>query len=157
MVIKKVSELLRVREFISVATSDSKGMPNAAPKFVLKLENNFIYLVDYVIGRTWENVKVNPRISLSFMDTDTLVGYQINGPVEIIDSGPEYDKILKELLQKKIDLSTKRIIEGVETGKVHGSFEVAIPDKIVILKVRLEEIVEIGTSGELKRQRLCET
>lgn len=156
MISKRINELLQSRGFISVATSDLNGQPNAAPKFLLKAENNFIYLMDYIIGKTWENIKINPRVSLSFMDADSLVGYQMNGPVEIIDSGPEYEEILEELLKREIDLSTKRIIEGVERGKIHGSFEVAIPDKFVLFKVKIEEVVEIGPSGTLKRKKLWE-
>jgi predicted pyridoxine 5'-phosphate oxidase superfamily flavin-nucleotide-binding protein len=156
MISKKIFELLQSREFINVATSDLKGQPNAAPKFFLKAEDKFIYLVDYIIGKTWENIKVNPHVSLSFMDTDSLIGYQINGSVQIINSGEEYEKILEELLERQIDLSTKRIIEGVTSGKVHKGFELGIPDKYVILKVKIEEAVEIGPSGILKREKVWE-
>lgn len=152
MISKKINELLKLRAFISVATSDLHGRPNAAPKFLLKTENNFIFLVDYIIGRTWENIKINPRVSLSFVDTDTLVGYQINGPVEIIDKGPEYEAIVKELIQKEIDLSTKRIIEGVSRGKVHKGFEVGLSERFVIFKIKVKDVAEIGPSGDLKRE-----
>lgn len=154
MITKKIAELLTSREFISVATCNLHGLPNAAPKFVLKLENNFIYLIDYTIGRTWENIKVNPKVSMSLTDPDALMGYQINGVAEIIDKGPHYESIVKELLQKEIDLSTKRIIEGVQQGKVHRSFEVAITDKFVVFKVKIEEVVEIGPRGAVNRQKL---
>jgi len=152
----KIKRILTKREFISVATSDFSGRPNAAPKFFLKLEHGFVYLVDYTIGRTWENLKSNPRVSLSLMDTDSLYGYQINGSVEIIDKGEEYHKIMNELLQKEIDLSVKRITEAVVSGKVHESFEVAIPKRIIVFKVKIEEVAEIGPRGELKREKLCE-
>ena len=150
----KVSGFLRNREFVSVATCDFNGHPNAAPKLFLKSEHNFIYLIDYTIGRTWENLKVNPKISLSFMDMDSLWGYQINGAAQIIERGHEYENILKELEQREIDLATKRIIEGVTSGKSHKSFEVAIPKKFIVFKARIEEIVEIGPRGELKRQKI---
>lgn len=155
MFTKKIIELLNLREFISVATADKQGKPNAAPKFLLKTEGNFLYLVDYTLGRTWENLKVNPRLSLSFMDTDTLVGYQINGAAEIIDKGREYDSISKELEIREIDLSARRIIEGVVKEKKHQGFELAIRSKFVILKVKIEEMVEIGPCGQLKREKIC--
>ena len=50
-------KLLEKHEFISVATCDFKGRPNAVPKFLLKVEGDFIYLVDYTIGTTWKNLK----------------------------------------------------------------------------------------------------
>lgn len=154
MLTKIVGELLKNREFISVATCDYNGRPNAAPKFILKVENNFVFLVDYIVNKTWQNLNVNPKASLSFMDADTLVGYQVNGPVHIIDKGAEYDQVLNELRLKEIDLSAKRIIEGITKGKIHKSFEVASPEKFVIFKVKMEEVVEIGPGGDLKRESL---
>jgi len=150
----RFTKLLESREFISVATCDFKGKPNAAPKFLLKIEDNQIFLIDYVIGSTWQNIKINPRVSLSFVDTNTLIAYQINGPVEIIEKGTVYDLMMQELELREIDLSTKRIIEGVGNGKVHEGFEVALPEKVVIFKVTMEEIVEIGSNGVLNRQVL---
>lgn len=154
MLTKRIAEVLKDREFISVSTCNLKGEPNAAPKFFLKLERNFIYLIDYTIGRTWGNLKENPRISLSLMDTETLSGYQINGMVEIIESGLEFENIYAQLLQKQINLSAKRIIEGIGKAKRHSSFEVAMADKFVILKVAINEIAEIVPGGEVKRERV---
>jgi hypothetical protein len=154
MLPKKLAELLENREFISVATCDFKGRPNAAPKFLLKFKNNFIYLVDYTIGLTWKNLKVNPKASLSLMDPDTLIGYQINGSVEIIEKGPEHDSLFIEFKTREIDFSTTRIIEGVSSGKGHKDFEVSLPELFVVFKVKLEDFAEIGPRGELKREKI---
>lgn len=151
MISKEIKELLEKREFISVASCDGEGRPNAAPKFFLKIEDGFIYLIDYAMGRTWQNLKANPRICMSFMDTNSLIGYQISGIAEIIDKGIEFEEILEQLLAKQVSLSTKRIIEGISTGKKHTNFEVAITEKFVILKVKAQEVVEIGPRGEIKR------
>ena len=154
MINKSLEELIESREFISLATSDLNSRPNAAPKFLLKIEGDCLYLVDYVICRTFANLKINPRASLSFIDSNTLIGYQINGQVEIIDSGPEYKQMIKELQHKQIDLSIARVIEGVTKGKAHKSFEVASPDQFVIFKVKMEEVVEMRPSGTLKREKV---
>ena len=155
MLIKKIIDCLKSREFVSVATCDFDGKPNAAPKLILKLDNSFVYLIDYAIGRTWINLQSNPRVSLSFTDTDTLNGYQLNGKVELIKSGPVYNQMLEELHQKKIDLVTKRVIEGILRGKKHENFELAIPDKFVIFKIHIEEVVEIGLQGQISREKVC--
>jgi len=151
---KKIIQLLNEREFMSVATCNFDGRPNAAPKFLLKFHDNYIYLVDYIIGRTFQNLQVNPRVSISFMDTNSLVGYQLNGKVQIIENGPEYDILVKELFQREIDLSARRIVEGVTKGKSHEGFELAIADNFVIFKVMIEEIVEMSSSGVLKRENI---
>ncbi|TAM41414.1 pyridoxamine 5'-phosphate oxidase family protein [bacterium] len=154
MINKGVKELIESREFISVATCNLEAIPNAAPKFLLKVEGDYIYLVDYIIGSTFRNLQVNPRASLSFLDSNSLMGYQINGRVEIIDSGKEYTTVLKELRDKQIDLSIKRIIEGVAKGQAHKSYEVAIQEQFVLLKVKVEEIVQIQPGGILKREKV---
>ena len=154
MINKSLEELIKSREFISVASSDLNSRPNAAPKFLLKIEGDCLYLVDYIIGRTFANLQINPRASLSFIDSNTLIGYQINGQVEIIDSGLEYKQMIKELQHKQIDLSIARVIEGVTKGKAHKSFEVASPDQFVIFKVKMEEVVEMRPSGTLKREKV---
>lgn len=144
-------KLLENREFISVATCDFKGRPNAAPKFLLKAGKSRIYLVDYTIGTTWRNLKTNPRTSLSFIDPATLKGYQLNGAARIIDKGREYDRMFNQMQDKEIRLTTKHIIEDVRGMSRHDNFEVVITEKFVVLEVKIEEVVEIGIRGELKR------
>ena len=154
MINKNVKSLIESREFISVATSDLRSTPNAAPKFLLKVEGEYIYLIDYIIGRTFRNLQVNPRASLSFIDNSTLTGYQINGKVEIVDSGLEYASIVAELQRKEIDLSIKRIVDGVTKGQSHKAYEVGTPEQFIILKIKMEEVFEIRPSGTLKREKV---
>jgi len=151
---KNIKTLIESREFISVATCDLEGRPNAAPKFLLKVDSSHIYLVDYIIGRTFRNLSVNPRASLSFFDNSTLVGYQINGSVQIIDSGPEYLAALEELQRKEIDLAATRIIDGVIKGEAHKAYEVGVSKEFVVLIVKVEEIVQMHPSGALRREKV---
>ena len=154
MIAEKIIRLLADREFVHVATSDLNNCPNVAPKFFLKAENDFIYLVDHVISLTWENLKANPRVAISVLDMDTLTGYQIKGSVQIIDKGTEYNKILNEQQEKEISLTIERIIEGIHQKKRHRDFEVAFPEKVAIFKVKIEEVMEIGSRGKLTREKL---
>jgi len=154
MLTKTVSEFLKNREFVSAATCDLNGHPSAAPKLILKIEDNFIYLVDYTLTKSYGNIKINPRISLSFVNNENLKGYQINGRVELIESGHNYEKIASELSRKEVSLSTDRVIKSVNTGKHHESFVIAVPKKFVIFKVKIEEVVEILYGGGLKREKV---
>ena len=151
---KDIKNLIAAKEFISVATCDLDGRPNAAPKFLLKVDGDCVYLVDYIIGRTFRNLSLNPRASLSFMDSNSLTGFQINGKVTLVESGKEYDDILKQMQQKQIDLSIKRVIEGVERGKGHKNFEMTIPEQFVIIKLKIEELVEMSPHGTLRREKV---
>ena len=152
MLAPKIQKLLNQREFISVATCDLTGQPNAVPKFFLKAEDRFIYLVDYTIGRTWENLKINPQVSLSFSELEMLHGYRINGRVEILEKGPGFESLLSEVKEKTTALTVERVLTGVQQRKTHQHFEVGIPEKFVIYKIKIEEITEIGPQGELTKE-----
>jgi hypothetical protein len=153
MLTKRVHDFLKKRTFLNVATSTLDGKPNNVSKLILKIEDNHIYLVDYSIGRTYSNVQNNPYVSLSFFDLDKLIGYQINGPVELIEKGQGYEKIKAELTDKEISLATERIIKGVSSGQGHENFEFSPPRHFVIFKVKMEEIAEVSYTGEIKREK----
>jgi predicted pyridoxine 5'-phosphate oxidase superfamily flavin-nucleotide-binding protein len=151
-IIKKALELLKKREFITVATADKRGKPNAAPKFVLKVNDRTVYFIDYSIGKTFENIKANPEVSLSFINIHSLVGYRLNGKVEIIEKGEIYDECLKDLREKEIELSVERIVKGVKDGKSHKGFELEIPERFLVYVVKIEEGCEISPRGEIKKE-----
>ena len=151
-VIEKALELLKTREFVAVATADKGGKPNSAPKFVLKVDGRTIYFIDYSIGKTFENIKVNPEVSLSSININSLVGYRLNGKVEIIEKGKIYDECLKELREKEIELSVERIVKGVKDGKPHEEFELEISERFLVYVVKIEEGCEISHRGEIKRE-----
>jgi predicted pyridoxine 5'-phosphate oxidase superfamily flavin-nucleotide-binding protein len=151
-VIEKALKILKAREFITMATADKKGKPNAAPKLLLKIDGRIVYFVDYSIGKTAENLKVNPEVSLSFIDIHSLLGYRLNGKVEVIEKGKVRDHYLKEVREKEIELSVERIVKGVREGKSHKAFELVSPEHFLIYKVRIGEGCEISPRGVIKRE-----
>jgi general stress protein 26 len=151
--IQKASTILKGREFVYLATSGPKGRPNCAPKLYLKIDQDgCIYLADYVLGRVYNDIKADPRVSLCVMDNDDLIGYQINGMAQLLGSGQEYEQLLSELSDLEIKLSTRRIVEGVRRQKKHAYYEVAFPEKAVIIKIKLRDVATIGPTGLVKRQ-----
>jgi predicted pyridoxine 5'-phosphate oxidase superfamily flavin-nucleotide-binding protein len=148
-----MKRFLEKKEFINVGTCDFSGRPNVAPKFLIKSGNDIICLADSVFGRTFSNLKINPRVSLSTVNMDNLVGYQINGVCRIVQTGAEYKKILKEMKTKQINFSVSRLIEGLHKGKKYKDFEVTLPENVCIFKIKIEEIVSIGITGKLERNR----
>jgi len=151
MIIKAVLEIIKARDFINVATCDNRGRPNGVSKLIVKIDGNSIVLVDYTIGRTYANLMINPRVSLSFFDLERLRGYQINGHVEIIERGSSYEEMTSHLTQKEISLSTERVIRGMTRGKSHEDYTIGKDKKFVFFKVHMDEIAEISYNGEINR------
>ncbi|MFH0941185.1 MAG: pyridoxamine 5'-phosphate oxidase family protein [Candidatus Omnitrophota bacterium] len=137
-------------KFVNVATCSNERMPNVAPKLIAKTEKNIIYLIDYVIGKTYSNLKENPRASLSFINDRTLTGYQMNGSVDVLESGEEFEKFIEEFQKIKTDFTVERILLNVRIGEKATPLDLSMPDQFAILKVKVIEIVEIGSSGSLR-------
>ena len=152
MILAQAAAILKKRSFVSVATCDKACEPHAAPKFVYKIEGEIITLIDHTIARTVENLRVNPKACISFMDLENLEGYRVAGPAELIENGPEFDEILKGFEKKLLKLSADRLIEGMKSGKPSEHFELEIPTKMIAIKVRVREAVRIGRQGELFRE-----
>ncbi len=137
-------------KFVNVATCSLEKMPNVAPKLVIKTEKNIIYFIDYVIGRTFLNLKENPRISLSFIDQRTLTGYQLNGSVDIIDKGVELENFVEDFQKIKTSFTVERILYNLRSAEKASALEFALPERFAVLKAKVIEIVEISSSGGLK-------
>ena len=149
---QKIAELLKGRAFLTLATASPAAQPNAVPKFILKFEAPNLYLIDYSIARTAENLRANPRASIALMDLDNLEGYRANGSVKLIEKGVEFDALAKELDKKLVKLSTDRVIDAMKTGKKNDHFELEIPDRFIVIKLTIEDVVKIGPQGDLFRE-----
>jgi len=147
-----VRKILNKISFLDIGSSSQDAIPNVAPKLLLKVDGDEIYLVDYIMGKTYDNLQSNCRVSLSAIDVDSLLGYQINGKAYIVDGGLDYQKLFQEYQEKQIQSSVSRIIDGVRREKLNQNIEMIFPEKVVFIKVFVEEIVEIIPSGQLKRR-----
>ncbi len=144
-----IKELLDRREFVSIATVDKDGRPNSVPKFIFRAKANHCYLIDYVMGKTVSNLRENPYVSVSFMDLEALEAYRLNGTATLIEKGPVFNEIFRQWDKKLVQLSTDRVIQAVRTGKKNKAFELAINEKFVVIKIRVESAVKIGRRGEI--------
>ena len=151
-VIDQVKTLLESTEFIDIATSDGEGQPNAAPKFLLKIQDTRLYLVDCVMGKTWDNIKINPSVSIPVMNVDTLLGYRVNGSAYIVEDGLQKSELMEEFTNKQVKLSAERIVEGIRSQKGKRNLEVQFPETVGMFMVKVESVVEIGLTGRLVRE-----
>lgn len=145
-------ELLRITEFVHVATIDN-GRPYVAPKFLINVENDFLYLADFVLGNTWEDLRRDPRLSLSVLDYDTLEGFQLNGTACLLEHGTEYARLADELNRREISLSADRVLASLGANKKSKVFEIASRRKLGIIRVEVADILKISWSGTLERKK----
>jgi general stress protein 26 len=149
---EKLEEILEKREFVSIATVGYDGQPNSVPKFLYRGKGDFLYLLDYVVGKTVSNLRENPKASVSFMDLDTLEAYRLNGTAWAIEQGPVFDAVLKGWNEKLVQLSTDRVIEAVRTGKRRHHYEMGMTEHLAVIKMRVETVIKIGRHGDIWKE-----
>ena len=148
----EMREFLRREKFIFIATTNPNSDANVAPKILLKIEGDDIYMADYVLNKTFKNLKRHARVSLGIVDPSTLYGYQFNGNTQVLTVGADYKQLLNELQEKATDLTIESVIRSVRTGKKYVK-EFAFSDQAAIFKIHVDEVVKITPSGYLERRK----
>ena len=106
---EELKKILENAEWICLATRNHFGDPNAANKFLLKCGKDHVIIVDFIKGKTLDNIKNYPKVAFPILDNENLVDYQLFGEVEIIDKG----SIHEELVQR---IHVSNVIELRQTG-----------------------------------------
>ena len=147
-----LKNLLEKQQYLIVATADENAVPNAAPMFFVHVEARKLYLVDYTLGKTYNNLKANPKVSISVSDLESLTGFKISGTVDILTEGPVCKKIYEQFEQRAVDLSVQRVIDGIHKNKKHKDFEAGVPRTVVIYQIHVSELIQITAQGAVERK-----
>ena len=105
---EKIVELFEKVPTAIFATSTPDGIPNAVPVGAKKIiDNETILISDQFFNKTLENMKANPKVSLTFWEEHD--GYQIKGSVTIETSGNRFEETAKwiEEMGNKIGVPLK--------------------------------------------------
>jgi predicted pyridoxine 5'-phosphate oxidase superfamily flavin-nucleotide-binding protein len=112
--------------FVATATTD--GIPSVAPKGTTRiLDEEHIIYSEGAGKRTFENIKMNPKVAIVIGDLSKLQCLRFSGTAEIITEGSLFDQGVEEM--KKLGASAPH----------------------AVIKVRVEEIYECGAPGFGKR------
>lgn len=101
-----------------LATCDADNFPNVSPKEMFTFsEDNTLLIAHLASLNSIENIKSNPKVSVSFIDIFVQKGYKLKGVASIIDKN---DLAFTQKVQPLIDLFTdkfpiKAVIEIVVT------------------------------------------
>ena len=94
---KEVQEFLKGK-MAWVATAASDGMPNTTPKGSVRvIDDEHVIFADLFSRKTRENLRANPKVAVTVADMTTYKGYQIKGSASLLESGPLFEKMAKEL------------------------------------------------------------
>ena len=102
------------------ATVGPDGEPNVTPKGTIRvLDENTLIFADLFSLKTRENLKNNPRIAVTIVDQEKVVGYQFKGKAELLDSGPIFEKVREELKARPTPLPDPKYVAKITVEAIY--------------------------------------
>lgn len=136
---------LKHQPYTIVATFDREGYPHTSCKGIIKIDPaGKIYLLDVFKWRTFENLKKNPKVSVTAVDEHKFKGWCLKGKGKILDEEHITPDLVKAWEKKITSRTAERVIRNVrgEKGhKKHPETQLAKPEYMV--EVDIEEIVDL--------------
>lgn len=141
------------QHFTIVSTIDRRGYPHNSCKGVVDIDKNGrIYLLDLYMGKTYENLKRNPYISITAVDEHKFEGYCFKGKAKIVPRNKVNKRILKLWEDKIISRISHRLLKNMQGEKGHKTHpEAFLPGPAYLIEVDVNEIIDL-IPGHIKRK-----
>ena len=141
-----VIDFLRTQGFVIISSIDGNGFPHSSCKDIVKIEpGGRIYLMDVFYGLTAENIKHNPRVSISAVDEHKFMGYCLKGMAKVMSDNeisPEFIKSWEDNITSRL---AKRLLHNLAKGKSHAHHpEASLPRPKHLISIEVEEIVNLA-------------
>lgn len=133
------------QRFSIVSTIDRDGSPHNACKGIVKVaKTGRIYLLDLYAGKTYENLTVNPNISITAVDEHKFIGYSLKGKATIVKRDKIEPKIMKLWEDKITTRITHRVLKNIQGEKGHAKHpEALLPKPEYMILIDVEEIIDL--------------
>lgn len=142
-----IKHLLNKQHVTIVASIDNGGTIHTSAKGVLEVDTKGkIFLLDLYKGRTYTNIRRNPRVTLTSIDEQRFKGYSIRGKAKIVKE----DTIPKNKLEiwhnRLATRIARRLIRHVreELPGHEGIPEARFPLPKYIIEISVEAIVDLA-------------
>jgi len=153
MITPDIVEFFHNQHFTIISTIDKKGYPHNACKGIVQIdESGKAYLLDLYMARTYENLRANPRISITAVDEHKFVGYCLKGKAKIVQKNKVSKSILKLWEDKITSRISHRLLKNIKGEKGHHAHpEALLPAPTYLIAVDVDEIVEL-IPGHIKQK-----
>lgn len=142
----EIIDFLRAQSFVLVSSIDKAGFPHSSCKAIIRIDQaGKIFLMDVYHGTTCENIKRNPRISISAIDEHKFSGYCLKGRGKIMSDNNISQEIIKIWEDNITSRLTKRLLRNLSDDKGRGHHpEASLPHPKHIIAIEVEKIVDLA-------------
>jgi len=133
------------QHFVIASTIDKNKRLHSSCKGIVEInKSGKIYLFDLYRGTTFNNLKINPSISITAVDEHKFKGYCLKGKAEIIKKSELKGHLVKSWEDKIASRVTKRLIKNIQGEKGHQKHpEILMPSPEYMIIMKVERIVDL--------------
>jgi uncharacterized pyridoxamine 5'-phosphate oxidase family protein len=130
---------------VIVSTIDGNGFSHSSCKGIIKINyNGKVYLLDLYKANTFENLKRNPRISITAVDEHKFAGYCLKGRAQVVTGTKLNSDIVKAWEDRITGRLTRRLLKNIREEKGHARHpEILLPGPQYLIVMEVEEIVDL--------------
>ncbi len=141
-----IADFLQLQGFVIVSSIDEQGFPHNSCKGIVKIDKRGeIYLMDVYHGLTCQNIKREPKISISAVDEHKFMGYCLKGKARIMPDDNISHEIIKSWEDNITSRLAKRLLKNLAEEKSRSHHpEASLPGPKHLISVVVEEIVDLA-------------
>ena len=148
---ERVYYFLERQGFVIVSTFDKKGRIHCSAKGIVGIERQGkVFVIDLYMHNTFNNLKKDPRVSITAIDEDQFAGYTLQGKAKIVAREDIQDHIISKWEDRILSRISSRVAKGVKTGaKSKSHFEAQLPKHPkYLIEVDVENIIDLSPPNQ---------
>lgn len=155
---KKIPDEIKIflenQGFVIVSTIDSDGSLHNSCKGIININQaGKIYLMDVYLKKTYQNLKANPRMSITAVDEHKFKGYCLKGKGNLLERAELSPQIIKAWENKLATRITQRLLKNIREGKGHPRHpEALLPKPEYVIVMQVDDIIDL-TPHHLKLKK----
>lgn len=145
MITSDIVQFFHNQRFTIIATIDKNGYPHSSCKGIVEIDKRGrVYLLDLYRAKTYENLKKNPRISITGVDEHKFIGYCLKGKAKIVPRNRVSKRILKLWEDKITSRISHRLLKNIQGEKGHSAHpEALFPGPAYLIEVDVDEVIDL--------------
>ena len=145
MITSDIVQFFHNQRFTIIATIDKNGYPHSSCKGIVEIDKRGrVYLLDLYMAKTYENLKENPRISITGVDEHKFIGYCLKGNAKIVPTNRVSKRILKLWDDKITSRISYRLLKNIQGEKGHAAHpEALLPGPAYLIEVDINEVIDL--------------
>ncbi len=143
---QKIINFMKKQGFVIVSSLNEEGRIHSSAKGVVGIdENGRVFLIDLYHGRTYNNLKKNPLITITFIDEHKFEGYALQGEAKIVEKENISGNIIAEWEDKVIQRISKRMIRNLQEGNASSHHpEASFLQPKYLIEIEVDNIIDLA-------------